>query len=99
MKQIFLLRNVYLSKKERIEIDFKLQEIGVSLFHNSFWETAFTALVMRFRRTEAQSVFGENALDMLNNIPKTAQPAPPGLVPTSPIATFLFRLKYFPKNN
>jgi hypothetical protein len=31
-----LLRNVYLTMVERIEISFKLQEIGWSLFHSSF---------------------------------------------------------------
>jgi hypothetical protein len=42
----FLVRNVYLTKVERIEIDFQLQEISWSLVHSCFSKTVFTVLAM-----------------------------------------------------
>jgi hypothetical protein len=78
------LSNAYLTKIERIEIDSKLQEIGLFLFQ-IFSETAFTVLVMRSRRVKARSVVlfyiliqkfeKQQNRYMLNNFPNTAQPA------------------------
>jgi hypothetical protein len=84
----FLWWNVYLTKIERIEIDFNLQEIGLPISQFSP-EITFAALVMKSRRVEARSVvlflfliktFKKNHFRfMLNNSPKTVQLAPPGL--------------------
>jgi hypothetical protein len=65
----FFARNAYLIKVGSIKIDFKLQEISMSLFLLFFSETAFIALLMWSRWVDAQSV----ALFLKSKLKKNAK--------------------------